>query len=125
MSASSGDAQPVFDLIVRRARDLCDAPTAALFEYDGELVHLRSDYGIEATTEPGAVEIYRRPFPMVPTRASISCRAILDRRIIHIRDMRDEPDLLGVVLDLGHRSNLAIPLLRESGAIGVISIGRP
>jgi len=41
-SASPGDPQPVFDLIVRRARELCDTNTAALYEFDGELVHLRS-----------------------------------------------------------------------------------
>src|SRR5450631_2158435 len=37
MSASPGDTQPVFDLIVRRATQLCNAPNAVLFEYDGEL----------------------------------------------------------------------------------------
>ncbi len=42
MSASPGDPQPVFDLIVRRARDLCNTTNAALFEFDGELVHSRS-----------------------------------------------------------------------------------
>jgi hypothetical protein len=31
MSASPGDPQPVFDLIVRRARDLCNAMVAGLF----------------------------------------------------------------------------------------------
>ena len=41
MSASPGDPQPVFDLIVRSARDLCNTTTAGLFEFDGELVHLR------------------------------------------------------------------------------------
>src|SRR5215472_125049 len=33
MSASPGDAQPVFDLIVVRARDLCDAYGLTAFEY--------------------------------------------------------------------------------------------
>jgi GAF domain-containing protein len=42
MSASPGDPQPVFDLIARRARDLCNAPRAGLFEFDGQLVHRRS-----------------------------------------------------------------------------------
>src|SRR6516164_8960342 len=42
MSASPGDPQPVFDLIVHRARDLCNARVAGLFEFDGELVHFRS-----------------------------------------------------------------------------------
>jgi hypothetical protein len=48
MSASPGDAQPVFDLIVRHASELCNVPSAELFEYDGELVHLRSSYRSEA-----------------------------------------------------------------------------
>src|SRR5215467_9705755 len=42
MSASPGDPQPVFDLIVRSARVLCTAAAASLFEFDGELVHFRS-----------------------------------------------------------------------------------
>ena len=45
MSASPGDPQPVFDLIVRRARDLCSTTTATLHGFDGELVHLRSPVG--------------------------------------------------------------------------------
>src|SRR4051794_18185409 len=59
---------------------------------------------------------------MVPTRASITCRAILDRKIVHIRDMQAEPGLLAIVRDLGHKSNLAIPFLREGAAIGVIAL---
>src|SRR6266851_3386939 len=83
MSASPGDPQPVFDLIVRRARDLCNTPRAALFEFDGELVHRRSSEGTPAYRTPEAFEAYQRLFPMVPTRGSISCRAILDRQVIH------------------------------------------
>src|SRR5947207_2176704 len=77
MSASPGDPHPVFDLIVRRARDLCNTPQAGLFGFDGELVHLRSWVGIEAYGTPDAVEDYERLFPMSPTRGSITCRAIL------------------------------------------------
>src|ERR1700758_550029 len=90
MSASPGDPQPVFDLIVRRARDLCNATTAGLLEFDGELVHLRSWVGIEAYGAPEAFEAYQRLFPMVPTCGSIPCRAILDRQIIHVRDFATE-----------------------------------
>src|SRR6201998_2986928 len=56
MSASPGDPQPVFALIVRRARDLANTPQAGLFGFDGELVHLRSWVGIEAYGTPDAVE---------------------------------------------------------------------
>jgi hypothetical protein len=40
MSASPGNTQPVFDLIVRRAVELCNAQSGGLFEYDGERVHI-------------------------------------------------------------------------------------
>src|SRR6267154_2478966 len=72
MSASPGDPQPVFDLIVRRARDLCNTTSAGLFEFDGELVHLRSTVGREAYGKPEAVEAYTRLFPMAPTRDSLT-----------------------------------------------------
>src|SRR5262245_32818857 len=39
MSASPHDAQPVFDLIAVRARDLCEAYGVTVYEYDGTLIH--------------------------------------------------------------------------------------
>ena len=40
MSASPGDPQPVFDLIVERACACCGAETAALTRLDGDLLRL-------------------------------------------------------------------------------------
>jgi len=122
MSASPGDPQPVFDLITRRAKEVCNAPAVMLFEYDDKLVHFRSECGSESGATPGALEAYKSLFPMAPTRTLISGRAILDRQIIEIPDMTNEPDLPGMARDLGHRSNLAVPLLRNGAAIGAIGI---
>jgi hypothetical protein len=36
----------VFDLITRRARELCDSQAAAIYEYDGELVHINITLGV-------------------------------------------------------------------------------
>ena len=120
MSASPSDPQPVFDLIVRRARDLCNTPRASLFEFDGELVHLRSVAGVEAYTAPDAWKAYHRLFPMVPTRGSITCRAILDRQAIHVRDVASEPGISAAVRNLGSKSQIALPLLRDGAAIGAV-----
>src|SRR6266446_9841680 len=125
MSASPGDPQPVFDLITRRAPGLCNAATASLFEFDGELVHLRSRVGTPAYRTPEATEAYRRLFPMVPTRGSISCRAILDRQTVHVRDMASEPGVSAAVRNLGHKSQISLPLLRDGAAIGAIAMARP
>ncbi len=123
MSASPGDAQPVFDLIVRHATELCNVPSATLFEYDGERVHIRSDHCSETILASSALAAYTQLFPMRPTRGSISCRAILDRQIIHIRDLRLDPELAGFARELGHRSQVSVPLIRDDLAIGVITIG--
>src|SRR3954470_1939655 len=48
MSASPDDPQPVFDLIVRRATELCNGLGTVLFEYNGGLVHFRASYFTEA-----------------------------------------------------------------------------
>ncbi len=128
MSASPDDTQPIFDQIVRRARELCNSETAGLFEYDGELVHFRAINSSTvrsvdewaASSPEGAA--HAALWPMKPTRGSISCRAILDREIIHTRDV---PALAGVdpkVRNTGAGSQLSIPLLRDGAAIGVITL---
>jgi GAF domain-containing protein len=122
MSASPGDPQPVFDLIVRRARDLCNTTTATLHGFDGELFHLRSTVGVDAYGTPEADEAYRRLFPMVPARGSIACRAILDRQTIHVRDMATVPGVSAAVRNLGYKSQIVLPLLRDAAAIGAVSM---
>ncbi len=119
MSASPGNPQPVFELIVRRARELCNSQAAMIYEYDGELVHIRADDG--AREVPGAAD-YFAAFPMKPIRGSFACRAILDEQIIHIRDVPAERERAEVVKGVGIGSALAIPLLRDGAAIGAFII---
>ena len=71
------------------------------------------------------MEAYERLFPMVPTRGSITCRAILDRQTIHVRDMATAPGVSAAVRNLGHKSQISLPLLRDGAAIGavVLSVG--
>jgi GAF domain-containing protein len=122
MSASPGNAQPVFDLICRQARTLLGGPSTGLFEYDGELVHLRAASGASAViTNAAAFDAYKRRFPMVPVRGSLTCRAILDGEMVHIRDLAAEPGISQVVLDLGYSTQVSIPLMRDGRAIGAIT----
>jgi two-component system NtrC family sensor kinase len=138
MSASPGDKKPVFDLIVRRAVELCNAESGGLFEYDGklvsigtihglfehdgELLHVESVHGTEPDITPSPLAAYLRQFPMAPKRGSISMRAILENQLIHIRDMRAEVDLLDDVRWLGHRSQVSVPLRQGGRAVGVITM---
>ena len=118
MSASPGDAQPVYDLIARHARELCNATASGLLELDGGLIYLRASPGFDQDTLPAC----QADFPMVPTRGAIFCRAIVDKQIVHIRDMDADPDLLPVARNLNMKSTLAVPLMRDGAAIGSIGI---
>jgi PAS domain S-box-containing protein len=97
MSASPGDTQPVFDLIVRRAQELCNGMSVGLFEYDGALMHIRAAFG----GNESASERFAAMFPMAPTRQSLACRAVIDRQIVHVRDMDAEQGLFQAVRDMG------------------------
>jgi hypothetical protein len=70
---TTGQELPAAD--VGRARELCDTDTAALYEFDGELVHLRSIVRYAAYVTPDASEAYQRLFPMVPTRGTLAMLA--------------------------------------------------
>ena len=59
MSASPGDAQPVFELIVERAREVCNVPTAAVALHDGTTVHLATHSGFD----PEYADMYTSQFP--------------------------------------------------------------
>jgi hypothetical protein len=125
MSASPGDPQPVFDLIVRRATELCNGVGTALIEFDGRLVHFRTFY--EPPSYPhdqAAIAEYLAAFPMAPTRGLPSCRAILDKQIVHIRDVQADPEMSEFVRASNSdiRSHLTIPLMRDDQAVGAISL---
>ncbi len=91
-----------------------------MFEFDGELVYRRSTTGHGAYVTPNEWEAYKQLFPMAPTRGSITCRAILDRQIIHVRDIASEPGVSAAVRNIGHKSQIAVPLLRDGAAIGAV-----
>ena len=121
MSASPGDPQPVFDLIVERARDLCGGYGATVYEFDGTLIHWRAATGV--SDNPSARQVVEAMYPMGPTREWPSGRAIIDRQIIHISDLETEPGLTPALRGLTVKSAVLVPLMRVGLPIGVLSLG--
>jgi GAF domain-containing protein len=121
MSASPADAQPVFELICDQARALLGTSVVAPFEYDGTLAHFRVTSRSPSFSDPTARAAFDAGWPRVPDRGSLSCRAILDGTIIHIRDMDAEPGVSPEVRALGFKSQISIPLMHDGRALGAIS----
>src|SRR5271169_193504 len=121
MSASPGDPQPVFDLIVERARDLCDAYGVTVLEFDGGLLHYRAANGVsdDAETQEAFAAMYPRP----PTRDMPQGRAILDRQTIRIDDLEADQGLNPFYRGITAKSTVVVPLMRGEVAIGTVGIG--
>jgi len=120
ISSSQTDVQPVFETIAENSLRLCDATFSTVFRYDGELVHLAA---LRNVTPEGAAAI-RSAFPMPPSRGGASARSVLTRSIVHIADVREDPDyVLGGLADIAKfRSILSVPMLRDGQPIGTITV---
>jgi PAS domain S-box-containing protein len=121
MSGSPGDPQPVFDLIVRRARDLCDAYGVTVYEFDGKLVHYRAATGV--SDDPEVRKAIAAKYPMPLSRDMFPHRAILDRKLIRIDDLQSEPGLSPIYQTIPVKSAVSIPLVRGDATIGALAMG--
>jgi two-component system, NtrC family, sensor kinase len=128
ISQSQTDVQPVFDTIVAAARKLCNASSANVVTFDGELIHLAAF----VIVDPGYAAAVRQFFPRRPSRETGLTRAILTGSVISIPDVLEDaqyvsaaPELVANSLAGGFRSVLAVPLIRDGKAIGAIAVGRP
>jgi signal transduction histidine kinase/putative methionine-R-sulfoxide reductase with GAF domain len=119
ISSSPTDVQPVFDAIARRVVALCDGRNAIVLRFDGEMLHLASHHGVS----PEGLERNQRAFPRRPWRDSPTGRAFLDRSVVHVPDRQAATEFVASTAQ-GAGSLLAVPLLREQEAIGVIGVTR-
>ena len=118
IASSPTDIQPVLDVVAENAAKLCDAREVSIFRSDGDTLQRVANFGM-------IPDVNQIPI----TRGTVNGRAFLDKQVIHIPDlaagMEEEfPEGTQIRKQLGHRTSLVAPLLRESEAIGTISIRR-
>src|SRR5262249_2013478 len=120
ISSSPTDLAPVFDTILTNATRLCEGNFALLCRYDaGVLIGEATCNGTPEFTEK-FMGSRLTPGTEGPTRL-----AALERRTVHVADMTVEPGFSPIVLQYERaRTVLAVPLLRGTNLVGVISIWR-
>src|SRR6266404_4424434 len=119
IASSPTDVGPVLKAIVESACELCDA-------YDA-IVRLKVGDGLHPGAHHGPIPISTEKWPI--NRDSVSGRAVLDKKPVHVRDLQsaegDEfPESQGRARRLGHRAMLSVPLVREGESIGTIVLRR-
>ena len=122
IASSPTEIQPVLDVVAENAARLCEAKDAQLFRLDGDYYRLVASFGTLPVPRGGEA------MPKIP--GLVSARAMIDRETIHIPDIAtpevqaDFPETWALAQDIGVRTFLATPLLREGIPIGVIMIRR-
>jgi signal transduction histidine kinase len=115
ISRSPTDVRPVFDAIAENAARLCSANDAQVLRVEEEVLRLVAAFG--APSMPSVRRL---------TRGHLVGRAVIDRKTIHVRDLAqalaEYPETTAARYDV--QSALAVPLLREGVALGVIRISR-
>jgi signal transduction histidine kinase/putative methionine-R-sulfoxide reductase with GAF domain len=118
ISRSKFDLQPIFDTMAENAVKLCQAERAFIFRFDGKLLRA------VATSNVGPeLRQFVDQNPIAPGRHSISARAALERRTVHVHDVQSDPEYTYAArhVDL-IRTMLSVPLLRGNELVGTITI---
>ena len=122
ISRSTADVQPVLDTVVETAARLCGADAAAIAIREGEVYRYVSSRPAAADPEYWAI---LRQRTIVPGRDSIAGRVALEGRVVHVADIRADPDYAPPeAVASGRRTNLGVPLLRDGEPIGIIMLSR-
>src|SRR5262249_52041277 len=124
ISSSPTDLQPVFDAVVRSASRLCGGEYAIVTRYDGELLHLAAQHN----PRPGTADETARFFPQRPRReVSLTARALVDARLVHVPDIDAEelnPAARETYRRIRVQAVVAVPMMHQGRPIGVVSVSR-
>jgi GAF domain-containing protein len=117
--------QPVFEAMVARAAELCEAHFSAVARFEDGLLHLVALNNLSSEE----MEAFHSLFPRLPTRTFVMGRAFVDREPVQFDDVLAEFDYdprTREVLQraLRYRTFMAVPILKDGSAIGVIGCAR-
>jgi GAF domain-containing protein/sensor histidine kinase YesM len=120
MSSSPGDVKPVFASVAEHAARICEAQIVDILTVEDDRLHYAAEFG-----DFGRI-LHGDTAPL--NRDSVMGRSICDKQSVHVVDLQsmDHDFPLGreYALALGHRTTLAVPLIREDRALGTILVRR-
>jgi GAF domain-containing protein/anti-sigma regulatory factor (Ser/Thr protein kinase) len=119
ISSSPTELQPVLDALVKTASMLCRADDVSILRLEGDGLPVVAHYG------PILAPI---GFVVSAVRGTVGGRCVLERRAIHVADLQAETEMFAegsaIARQMGYRTILGVPLLREDAPLGVIILRR-
>ena len=118
ISNSPSDVKPVLDTVARNAARICEAQIADIILADGNVLRAAAAFG-EMSRDIGEIPV---------DRSTVMGRAICDMKPVQDEDQQRASDDFArgreFALRFGHRTILAVPLVREGRALGAIVVRR-
>jgi GAF domain-containing protein len=120
ISSSTFDLEKVFATLLETAMRLCESNTAAIWRADGNV------FKLAAARAPSDFTKFASEHPITPTRGTLTGRAALDGKTVHIADVLADPEHTASAYQMrgNYRSGLGVPLLRDGETIGVFALTR-
>jgi signal transduction histidine kinase len=118
ISTSPTDIQPVLDTVAENAARLCEAKDVVIFEEHEGRFHVAAARGTDHHSGFEGTAV---------SRDSVTGRAMIDRQLVHVNDISkasEFPISKVYAQRAGHRTVLAMPLLRKGTSIGAIFVRR-
>jgi GAF domain-containing protein len=125
ISASPGDLQPVFDTILERATQLCEASHGQVWRIDGGQLH-----AVAVRGDARFVQWLRQNSPLRPFPGSSAYRILRGEHLVHVADRREEDayrnsEVSRELVDTsGIRASLSVALRRNETLLGMINVYR-
>ena len=120
ISRSTFDLKTVLNTLVESAARLCEADMASIPRQTGTIF----DHAVAYGYAPAFQEFLQRN-PISAGRGTVTGRAVLEGKTVHIPDVLNDPEYSTAAQSVGgFRTVLGVPLVREGVAIGVLVLAR-
>ena len=118
ISNSPSNVQPVLNLVAEHAARICEAQIVDIIIAQKNVLRVSAAFG----------ELGRNIGEVPLDRSTVMGRSICDMKPVHLADQQNAGDEFALgrefAVKFGHRSILAVPLIREGRALGTILVRR-
>jgi adenylate cyclase len=123
IARTSFDLDAVLQTVIEQAVSLTHADTGNIAQLEGD----KDEYRV--TAFKGMTPEYERIVRervYTPERGSLVGRTVLEKRVVHIVDVLEDPEyaLLDLQKTAGYRTGLGVPMMREGVPVGAIAVAR-